>query len=474
MNRDHVIRFIDVATRLLAPICPHFAEHVWRNLLKRSGTVTQAGWPEVPAPDKALRRAARYLDDLKASLRKTVQKAEQTKQKKEGKKKAVGVRMYVVEEFVGWQRAVLNILAESYDEPNDSFPDQSELVEKVKNSEHFSGSSNIKQVMKQVMPFMRFKMEEASTIGASALDVRLPFDEAAVLRENAPSIARNIGSSFVEVEYATGAVAQRAPQHVKVSQAVPGSPAVHVIFEGEEAATSNEKTASTVEGNEAPPSANGDAAGYSSSTNSAKAGVLHMGNQDKEKNQKKQQRNQQTSKGKGSDAASVPEKTPEPVAIVAKGSVADDVLKTLEGITGIKAQVEHGTHAAVRLGSQEYTGLNALVRTLTQPSMPHSAVGFDSNGERVLQADELLDTVLQEVLPGIEAGNVPEIKRGMAVVERTCTHNASQRNDNINAADIVFAACARRAEMLVGATGAKPALPPQCARVLKRFRHFLP
>jgi leucyl-tRNA synthetase len=38
-----------VQTVLLAPIAPHWAEHVWGELLRRDGLVITAGWPQQPA-----------------------------------------------------------------------------------------------------------------------------------------------------------------------------------------------------------------------------------------------------------------------------------------------------------------------------------------------------------------------------------------------------------------------------------------
>lgn len=40
MNKDLVIRFIEVQAVLLSPICPHVAEHVWELLGKVSSTTT--------------------------------------------------------------------------------------------------------------------------------------------------------------------------------------------------------------------------------------------------------------------------------------------------------------------------------------------------------------------------------------------------------------------------------------------------
>ncbi|KAL6622444.1 hypothetical protein ACP70R_032323 [Stipagrostis hirtigluma subsp. patula] len=45
MNRDLLWRFMDVQTRLITPICPHYAEHVWQNILKKEGFAIKAGWP---------------------------------------------------------------------------------------------------------------------------------------------------------------------------------------------------------------------------------------------------------------------------------------------------------------------------------------------------------------------------------------------------------------------------------------------
>ena len=43
-NRRLLVRYIEVSTLLLAPVCPHTAEHIWGTLLKRPGLVlTGAG-----------------------------------------------------------------------------------------------------------------------------------------------------------------------------------------------------------------------------------------------------------------------------------------------------------------------------------------------------------------------------------------------------------------------------------------------
>jgi leucyl-tRNA synthetase len=34
-----------VSAQLLAPITPHTSEHIWINLLKKSGSILNSGWP---------------------------------------------------------------------------------------------------------------------------------------------------------------------------------------------------------------------------------------------------------------------------------------------------------------------------------------------------------------------------------------------------------------------------------------------
>lgn len=43
MNRDLLSWFMDVQTRIITPIYPHFAEYVWKELMRNEGFVVKAG-----------------------------------------------------------------------------------------------------------------------------------------------------------------------------------------------------------------------------------------------------------------------------------------------------------------------------------------------------------------------------------------------------------------------------------------------
>ena len=50
-----VIRqFIECQLIVLAPICPHFCDYAWRNILEHPASVLRAQWPALDAPDKTL------------------------------------------------------------------------------------------------------------------------------------------------------------------------------------------------------------------------------------------------------------------------------------------------------------------------------------------------------------------------------------------------------------------------------------
>jgi leucyl-tRNA synthetase len=84
MHADTVQTFIETLVKVVAPICPHWADHVFCSILKAGETVVASGWPALPAPDFALKRAAECVDKLVTRLRSAVDKKEAPPKKKSG------------------------------------------------------------------------------------------------------------------------------------------------------------------------------------------------------------------------------------------------------------------------------------------------------------------------------------------------------------------------------------------------------
>ncbi|MCL7034125.1 hypothetical protein MKW94_024962 [Papaver nudicaule] len=205
MNRDLLWRFMDVQTRLVTPICPHYAEYVWRMLLKKDTFVIKAGWPVADRPDRTLRWADKYVQQSIATMRKLLEKQTSGSKKKGApvtvpsteNKPTIGL-IYVNELYDGWKAECLNILRANFDAEACQFAPDSEIQAALKQS-NVGQQANFKQVQKLCMPFLRFKKDEALSVGVQALDLMLPFGEMEVLQENLELIKRHLGLEQVQV-----------------------------------------------------------------------------------------------------------------------------------------------------------------------------------------------------------------------------------------------------------------------------------
>jgi len=234
MNRDLLWRFMDVQTRLITPICPHYAEHVWKEVLKKDGFAVRAGWPTADLPDLTLQRANKYLQDTIVSMRKLLQK--QTSAPKKAKKgptntattveeskPTIGL-LYVAEKYEGWKEECLKILQAKYDKGSRSFACDQDISAALKESP-IGQLADFKIILKQCMPFLRFKKDETLAVGPEALDVKLPFDEMQVLQENVDLIKRQIGLEKLEIFFITDESARnKAGSYVSVLRQTPPSP----------------------------------------------------------------------------------------------------------------------------------------------------------------------------------------------------------------------------------------------------------
>eukprot|EP00262_Sarcandra_glabra_P007379 TRINITY_DN20126_c0_g1_i1.p1 TRINITY_DN20126_c0_g1~~TRINITY_DN20126_c0_g1_i1.p1 ORF type:complete len:1097 (+),score=206.89 TRINITY_DN20126_c0_g1_i1:282-3572(+) len=233
MNRDLLWRFMDVQTRLITPICPHYAEHVWSEILKKDGFVVNSGWPMADSPDLTLRSANKYLQGLIESMRKLLQKqvsgpkkgkkGTQTASVEEESKPTVGL-IYVNENYDGWKKECLRILQSKYDNNSHSFASDQEILNALKESD-VGQATNFKQILKLCMPFLKFKKAEALSVGIQALDLKLPFGEIEVLQENVDLIERQLGLDCVEVLSAMDDVScRKAGPHITVLRQNPPAP----------------------------------------------------------------------------------------------------------------------------------------------------------------------------------------------------------------------------------------------------------
>lgn len=162
MHADLTVWWIRVAALMVAPIAPHFAEHVWSTILKEPKSVQLAQWPEPSTPvDQSILDSAVYM----RGTIKTMRDAELSLLKKMGKgkqgqatydpKKPRAVRIYVTTAFPEWQEQCVQVVKEAYSAEHDKVDDQ-------KARELLTARGLIKD--KRAMPFVQaFKVSPQRT-----------------------------------------------------------------------------------------------------------------------------------------------------------------------------------------------------------------------------------------------------------------------------------------------------------------------
>jgi len=238
MNRRLVLMYIDWSTRLLAPICPHLCEHIWRDLLKHDGFVIKAGWPQVDKPDLMLQQMSQYLERKIHELRKSIIKAELPAKARKGEPAVAppgpvyACELIVPTEYGGWQAKALTMLSDIYEahenegRPNGKcFPDglMGIIMAKVREDKSLMelGPKSIKSM---IMPFFKSKSDVAEISGKAALEVRLPFDECALLAENLSYLERALNLESISIR-SVSYEDQQSESNPLISSASPGSPA---------------------------------------------------------------------------------------------------------------------------------------------------------------------------------------------------------------------------------------------------------
>lgn len=213
MHKDLVLRYIKEQVLLLAPIAPHFAEYVYREVLGNKQSVQNAKFPRAFKPvDNAITASLEYVRSVQRSIREAEGQA--LKKKKGGKpseidaSKPVRLTLLISESFPEWQASCVEIVRELFSQQ--SLDDNKKIRDKISPKE-----------MKRAMPFI------------SLLKQRLTTEPAEVVFQ------RELLFNEVETVKATKAVLKKAAQGVKVEELVAvsfpyGSKVGKNIFTGEE------------------------------------------------------------------------------------------------------------------------------------------------------------------------------------------------------------------------------------------------
>ncbi|KAK0557446.1 cytosolic leucyl tRNA synthetase [Tilletia horrida] len=229
MHVDLVLLWIRTQALLVAPVAPHFAEHLFRTVLGESGSVQTASWPALTHPvDKTITDTAAYV----RGKTKTIRDAEIQLAKKKAKGKDVGVkyeerkpkdlRIFVAKNFPAWQEAIVKVVKENTNEKG--------VTDDAKVRETLAAQGMLKD--KKAMPFVIALKKRISESGADvAFNRMLPFNEIETLQAASSYIKRTMGFREIHIESAEDALSKADELEGKdgfdrkiVEAAEPGTP----------------------------------------------------------------------------------------------------------------------------------------------------------------------------------------------------------------------------------------------------------
>ncbi|KAJ5942019.1 hypothetical protein N7516_002187 [Penicillium verrucosum] len=232
MHRDTILRYIELQALMLAPITPHWAEHIWLEVIKKSESIHYAQFPVVPEPSPELTAAQNYVRSTASNIMGS--EANFTKKLSKGKaitfdpRKPKQLTIFVAKKYPNWQEKYIDLVRDSFDSLSLSFNDK-ELNAKVGKFGE----------MKKAMPFvqnLKRRLVNAGESPATVFDRKLPFDEFAVLSEMVGGLKRTSGFKEIEIIAVeeggkTGEVVGTGEKREGLSgeNAVPGTPTFQFV-----------------------------------------------------------------------------------------------------------------------------------------------------------------------------------------------------------------------------------------------------
>ncbi|XP_031781596.1 leucine--tRNA ligase, cytoplasmic [Nasonia vitripennis] len=201
VNLDLLMRFIEVQTILLSPICPHVAEHVWE-LIGKKGTVLNAGWPKVGKINEILIKSSQYLMDAAHSFRVRLINHSTVKTKKQQKgpvaaiEKPTNGTIYVAKTWPAWQSSVLTSMKEMYTKNGNNLPENKVIAAEL------AKKADLKKYTKRVMPFVQMTREKMESVGIGALNLTLDFSEFDVLTGSKDYLRNTLDLEDLEIKFA--------------------------------------------------------------------------------------------------------------------------------------------------------------------------------------------------------------------------------------------------------------------------------
>jgi leucyl-tRNA synthetase len=187
MHETVVQRYLDTSILLIAPVCPHFAEKMWKTYLGHpESSVLEASWPSVEPVDAKASRELRFLQKTVKNLRAVAGKS---------KVKPSTADIYIADGYSPWKVATLKFMQTLWvvnsQTGGGALPDKKSLMGAIDKG-LLATDAGLMKLKKNVMQFAAFMAEESEGLGLAALDTSLPFDQMEVLSESKEYLSKHL------------------------------------------------------------------------------------------------------------------------------------------------------------------------------------------------------------------------------------------------------------------------------------------
>eukprot|EP00941_MAST-03F_sp_MAST-3F-sp1_P005238 g5238.t1 len=197
MNREILVRYFEVHCVLLAPICPHYCDYVWRaeDLLNHENSVLHADWPEITtvSDERGVLAAWDYIQKSLSSWR-TILNPKKKKKKKKGSNEpppapATKGILYTKSTMEEWRCELISCLSSHWNEEKNDFDcSKKDLMGALRQAAQ--QSDVLKGKNKVLMKTAAHVINQGKKEGASAFETKLKFDEYTILTKTKQYIAK--------------------------------------------------------------------------------------------------------------------------------------------------------------------------------------------------------------------------------------------------------------------------------------------
>ena len=205
LHETTITKWIEVLSIIMSPITPYWCQAIYQ-LLRDVGVVEAADkfvynakWPVFPEPNMPLLKQATYINDLASNLRGSHAKTATllAKKNKGVKPTLTKLTIKVATAYPAWQQQIItklteianNYVADAEAAPGTHALSAPEVVTAIK--EMFVNHPN-KKMLTNAMSFTATVKNEFAVRGFDALQLQMPFDELATVKEHLAYVVRTL------------------------------------------------------------------------------------------------------------------------------------------------------------------------------------------------------------------------------------------------------------------------------------------